>query len=1047
MANNVPSKYSDPYWSELSSKMEQKVGLPTGLLNSIVNYGERSNHDQVSSAGAKTVYQITPPTAELIKKKYGIDPYLSPENAAESAALLLKESLARNNNKVNRAIAEYHGGTDTKNWGKITNQYVNRVMQGMAQRGGVDNAEIVPASMQSGSAPQKQQQDVDQLSQIISDYKSNKLSDDERKEFEQLVNGGSVFLNASTRKSLGLTPAPTEQPRNDRQLVKEFTKYMEQKTGNQYIGQQDPSILGQIESVGRGGFAGVGYGLTSAPRLATYPLAKLTGNETLQAIDQSIGKGADWVDEKLSKSAPSYYRDLDTGEIKSTQTDARGNKIATAAGSAATMALAPARMVGQGISKFGSMLANPAAETAVTKFGDFVKTAGALNPSNILGGAAAGGTSKAIELEGGGIGSQIGGGIGAAVLTSALTKRLGLPTAPVTSSITQNADNIPAITSGLPDNMPNVGAATDNADDVSRAAAAELEGIQGAPSATTSNADRIRKALEAENAASGDGLSPEELAQYTNELTAQADYLAANKDLALQAMAGDADALGKLAADANIDENLLQSFKNIGIGVESVPVGVVAKNTQVQSLTGAGASQVGSAAEARHLNFVKNVADRLNQVAQQDGKQLAQTAENIRATVDDNLKVIGQQVDDAYTQLGNKIAAAADENGVYYEAGKRPLLAVEANNSKQFLDDILAESTGIDQATGKPFVLKNALPSQFADLKQLVDGGATYSALDTIRKKIGAALGGQKGEFVDAETGMLKNAYRAISDDLEVVGQKYGFADDVAKAKQLNIQKMATQDELVNLFGKALDKDFVKPLLGALNDVANKGANNQRLASLIKVMPEQYRAQAINGALYQTLVKGGEGINWARMANFWGNLNNINPSGANIIKSALGEEAFKRWGDIANVSKAVSNYERYVLKTGKALYGNIEQEANAGKNIVARTLAGIGNLAANKAAGATGGVFTGAINSGIDWMFNKAVPRATIASLAKVLNDPSFLKAARAPTERQRMIHINALSKKSIWRGAFGNRATPQQLADQLPPLNNNGIKSQQEPK
>jgi len=128
MANNVPSKYSDPYWSELSSKMEQKVGLPTGLLNSIVNYGERSNHDQVSSAGAKTVYQITPPTAELIKKKYGIDPYLSPENAAESAALLLKESLARNNNKVNRAIAEYHGGTDTKNWGKITNQYVNRVM-------------------------------------------------------------------------------------------------------------------------------------------------------------------------------------------------------------------------------------------------------------------------------------------------------------------------------------------------------------------------------------------------------------------------------------------------------------------------------------------------------------------------------------------------------------------------------------------------------------------------------------------------------------------------------------------------------------------------------------------------------------------------------------------------------------------------------------------------------------------------------------------------------------------------------------------------------
>lgn len=127
----TPNKYNDKYWDDLASAAGAKAGLPPGLLLSIKNNGEKSNNDQVSSAGARTPFQIIPATRKAILKKYGIDPYLSPENAAEGAALLLKESLDRNKGDIASAVSEYHGGTDRKNWGPVNKAYVGRVVPGM----------------------------------------------------------------------------------------------------------------------------------------------------------------------------------------------------------------------------------------------------------------------------------------------------------------------------------------------------------------------------------------------------------------------------------------------------------------------------------------------------------------------------------------------------------------------------------------------------------------------------------------------------------------------------------------------------------------------------------------------------------------------------------------------------------------------------------------------------------------------------------------------------------------------------------------------------
>ncbi|BAP37800.1 hypothetical protein AS4_28600 [Acinetobacter guillouiae] len=130
----MANSYKDSKWSNLSSITEKRLGLPEGLLKNIVLHGEKSNADQVSSAGAKTVFQIIPETRNAILKKYKVDAYESDKNSALAAGYLLKEALDRNNGNVEAAIGEYHGGTDRTNWGPVNKAYRQRVLSAMGGR-------------------------------------------------------------------------------------------------------------------------------------------------------------------------------------------------------------------------------------------------------------------------------------------------------------------------------------------------------------------------------------------------------------------------------------------------------------------------------------------------------------------------------------------------------------------------------------------------------------------------------------------------------------------------------------------------------------------------------------------------------------------------------------------------------------------------------------------------------------------------------------------------------------------------------------------------
>lgn len=197
-----PNSYKDPLYAGLDAATEKKLGLPAGLLPSIRTVGERSNHNQVSDAGARTVYQITPGTRKLAIDKYGIDPYLSPQNASEVAGLLLKDSLDRNKGDASQAVGEYIGGTDRSNWGPQTRAYISRVVaaqpQAVAPQSFVEPDALPETGTQSTferlSAQMAPKQAHSQAQAIYNAYQSGQMTPQERAEFEQDVRAGKMML-------------------------------------------------------------------------------------------------------------------------------------------------------------------------------------------------------------------------------------------------------------------------------------------------------------------------------------------------------------------------------------------------------------------------------------------------------------------------------------------------------------------------------------------------------------------------------------------------------------------------------------------------------------------------------------------------------------------------------------------------------------------------------------------------------------------------------------------------------------------------------------
>nr|WP_293045388.1 transglycosylase SLT domain-containing protein [Paraburkholderia sp.] len=255
-----PTSYKDPAYDAADQAASSAIGIPSAWLTNIRTKGERSNADQVSSASAKTPYQIVPATRQAIIDQTGVDPYLNPQMAAYGAAYLLKQNLGRYGGNAVLATAAYHGGNDQSQWGPKTMAYTKRVTGASPNNadatpsfGNPSSAYQVQPLPNIGAAPGSLPDSAPQssfspsssnpyavaplpnigsapgaldsgsngpspLARIYDAYKSGQMSPEDKAAFEQDVNSGRIVLPSG----MGVNPPAPQAPVAPQQLVSAF---------------------------------------------------------------------------------------------------------------------------------------------------------------------------------------------------------------------------------------------------------------------------------------------------------------------------------------------------------------------------------------------------------------------------------------------------------------------------------------------------------------------------------------------------------------------------------------------------------------------------------------------------------------------------------------------------------------------------------------------------------------------------------------------------------------------------------------------------------
>lgn len=415
-----PVSYRDPVYAAADQAASEAAGIPPGLLTSIRVAGEKSNANQVSSAGATTPYQITPVTRDLIIKKYKIDPTASPEAAALGAAYLLKEGIQRTGSAAG-AVTQYIGGTDPANWGGQTRAYTNRVMSHFTKGGGQDAPQAAPTpaaplpspasygldpsvvGMDTGAQQMPTQTVAPSApalapgagvtAQIVADYNSGRLSPQDMDAVDARVKAGKIAVDPAQLAR----PSAADQPNTGAAPAQNQATSAPPKT----IGPQTLAAL-QAGTLAQDQLAIVKQGLADGSLVMPQAPQQPQGSDTGSAM--GLLAGSTGLPASAMPTAP--QNPTTAAQNGSTLSDIAERGVGGIAGSLLDIAAAGGRMVGandfanQAVDARNQINEKIARDTsgsiagkvagAVGSAVPYVAAGGASLPTSIAGGAVAG---------------------------------------------------------------------------------------------------------------------------------------------------------------------------------------------------------------------------------------------------------------------------------------------------------------------------------------------------------------------------------------------------------------------------------------------------------------------------------------------------------------------------------------------------------------------------------------------------------------------------------------------------------------------------------
>ena len=1047
--SQFPTSYRDPAYAAADDAASSAVGLPPGMLTAIRTKGERSNADQVSSAGAKTVYQITPSTRQAIIDQTGTDPYLSPQTAAYGAAYLLRQSMDRNGGNPVQAVAEYVGGTNQKNWGPQTMSYVKRVtgftpksyVQGQtpnpfsdqyavqaapdvgtapgavgstpAPQSGGDPYQVQPAP-NVGAAPGSANSGPSKLQQIYQAYQSGKMSPEDSAQFEQDVNAGRIVLpSGSNVKAPQPQAQPDEQgiiPVAPQQLIDAFNK-----------GQMSPEDAAQFQKdIGSNAIAlppGVNL---NAPQAGAGRTAGVAARGYIEGLGQGLGGVIDRA-KGIIDAPMNIVSGIANGQGPLTAIDqALGTHLApqTASPLAGAPQAAPALpSIEQSADPIANKLGLPTAQTP----GEQVVQEGARGaglmtqpfpgaslkalPGMIAAGAAGGSVGEQVHQQ---TGSQAL-GLAANLLTTALS--------PMAASRVMRA-LVGEI--GARETAAGVGAA-ERAEPTMQAPAQEAPAATAAaeakpaatptptvsPSAAAPAAEESAAAApEAATAAtaSAEGAAKSAAPEATvnpsaSPLTSAAQEFMPSSELAAQTRkavgAGSAPfGMGKntaretLASQGAPDAETLASAKRLGIE-DNLQPDHLTSNQAYRELAQAIKSTPGSLARADEMAGLEQVGQRAAKIIEDAGgtSDLSAMSGQVKTQLMAAQQQLEQKGDGLYADIKQMVPAktAAPADNVLSFIQQRADDLGGAQNLTATEKRILSKLTPTEQ----PMMIngQKVNPADIGMKPQL--NQPTYALLDDVRKDIGNGLR-NAGPFKDADNGLLKALYGRLAEDQR--GALSGIPGALEKfdtARATVQMRKSVEDDLTSLYGKQLG-DSIVGKLGTAMAALPKG-NETAFVDLIKSVPPSMRQQVTASGLsyaFGKATKNGE-LNFKTFADWMDGLKK-NSAAFNAVMGNLPGETRQQLLDLAKVSRGVSNATRENITTGRIMAAR--EELNAHADGLMSNVMNIARKAAVSRVGTAVAAGAASVAGGPVGTVAAGLSHAVISALAK--GKPDVMKAA-----------------------------------------------------
>ena len=951
----TPTSYKDPFWSDLAAGTEQKLGLPQGLLVSVLTRGERSNADQVSEAGAKTPFQIIPATRQAVLKKYGVDAYLSPENSAEAAGLLLKESLDRNKGDIKLAAAEYHGGTNPANWGPRTRAYIDRVSQGVRSLSPQAVPVQAPSIAEGGTTSTFQRAlgassmaavPPDAIARVFQAYSSGQMTPAESAEFEADVRGGTLMLprGAALRgeQPQGARPTTPELPAavleaySTGRMTREEMMELERDVSSGMAKVPTGFAIKKTEPMGivggiREAITGTERATPTTQALPDYAAMPELNTFSMASFKSALGTMISSPEETIQIIKSNYPG------VQVTQ-DEKGNFVLQSSIDGQFYAIKPGFQVSDIPRAVGAVAAFTPAGRAVTIPGAIATSAG---------------TQAVIEATQAGAGGRF--DTGEVALAGALggagqaVTRIPQAVRDVRAGRVPPAAAPPAAPAGAAPGAPVA--------PVTPAAPA------GAPMGTA-----MAPAVPAAPAAPAVAMTAEELTATTRR--------------AAEGGLGAGRATEILATQAAPDPKVLEAARRLKIEGYLQPDHLTS-NQAYRELAQAVKSIPGSQARAAEIAGLEQVGKQADDLITKIGglTDLSQMNKAVRTQLDQTVTNLSNQADDAYKAL--RTAIPAQTRG-------------PADNVINFVQQRADDLDGAQNLSGlEKSVRRKLTPKEIKDDAGNVIGmrNPTYALIDDVRRDIGAAAR-QQGPFADADTGLAKRLYALIDDDQFNLAETVGRGEQYRLAKSLVQMRKGFEDDMVSLFGKQLDQSLVTKLSTATTSLS-KG-DGEKLVNILSAIPKDMRqmvaASALNTAFGKATQNGT--LNFNTYANWYKGLLENKQAYAALMNN-LPQPARKSLSDLYRVADNVRKASRERITTGRIQA--VQQELQGADSLLGsvvmvakRAAIGLPIEAATTAVGLPGA----GIASGLTAALSKGVKPQVIKAADELIASPEFQRLA-----------------------------------------------------